>query len=319
LPTGERDLTPPRHDPELSPAAPARTGPASSKAERRRRLAAERALRRRPLPNVPLLIPALLGIALAGYLTVVAILDTLPAACAAGSGCDLVQTSRFASFLGVPTAAWGLAGYVSLTLVALFVRDVRRHAALALALAAAALGVSVYLTAVSVFTIGATCYWCLASLTLVAACFTVATMQRLQTPALGPAWRPLAGSGVAIVLVAGLLHLHYRGDLGGAGPEDPRLRALAIHLEQSVAKFYGASWCSHCVQQKELFGASAHRLPYTECSPGGRPGPPVAVCRAAGATSYPTWIIDGARSTGTLSIAELAERSGFSWDAATQR
>lgn len=289
--------------------------PDSSKAERRRRLAAERALRKRPLPNLPLLLPALAGVALAGYLAAVAWLDTLPVACAAGAACDVVQSSRFASFLGIPTAAWGLAGYAALALVALFVRDVPRHVALALTLASAALGVSVYLTAVSIFAIGATCYWCLASLGLVAICFAVALTQRLQTPVLGPAWRPLAASLAGIVLVAGVLHLHYRGDLGThAGPEEPRLRALATHLEETGARFYGASWCSHCQDQKALFGASAHRLPYVECSPGGRPGPPVAVCRAAGATSFPTWIIDGALTTGTLSIAELAERSGFTWD-----
>lgn len=308
-------MSPPRSESESPTTAPARTGRASSKAERRRRLAAERALRKRPLPNLPLLLPALAGVALAGYLTVVALLDTLPVACAAGAACDVVQSSRFASFLGIPTAAWGLGGYAALALVALFVRDVPRHAALALTLASAALGVSVYLTAVSIFAIGATCYWCLASLGLVTICFLVALTQRLRTPVLGPAWRPLAGSVVGIVLVAGLLHLHYRGDLGtAAGPEEPRLRALAIHLEETGARFYGASWCSHCQDQKALFGASAHRLPYVECSPGGRPGPPVAVCRAAGATSYPTWIIDGESTTGTLSIAELAERSGFTWD-----
>jgi len=308
-------LSPPRSASDTPTPAPGRTGRASSKAERRRRLAAERTLRRRPLPNLPLLLPALAGVALAGYLTVVALLGTLPVACAAGGGCDAVQSSRFASFFGIPTAAWGLGGYAALALVALFVRDVRRHVTLALALASAALGVSGFLTAISIFAIGATCTWCLASLGLVTICFVVALTQRLQTPVLGPAWRALAGSVVGIVLVAGVLHLHYRGDLGtDAGPEDPQLRALAIHLEETGAHFYGASWCAHCKEQKALFGASAHRLPYVECSPGGRPGPPVAVCRNAGVTSYPTWFIDGERTTGTLSIAELSERSGFPWD-----
>jgi uncharacterized membrane protein len=272
-------------------------------------------LRRRPLPNLPLLIPALAGVALAGYLTVVAILETLPAACAEGAGCDLVQTSRFASFFGIPTAAWGLAGYATLAAVALFVRNVPRHAAAALSLATIALGVSLYLTGVSIFAIGATCSWCLASAGLVSICFGVALAQRLRTPALGPAWRPIAGSIAGVALVGVLLHVSFQGARGGAsGPEDAQLRALAIHLDEIDARFYGASWCSHCEEQKALFGASAHRLPYVECSPGGRRGPPVAVCRAAGVASFPTWIIRGVRSTGILSIPELAERSGFSAD-----
>ncbi len=273
---------------------------------------------------MPLLLPALAGIALAGYLTAVALLETLPVACAAGAGCDLVQSSRFASFFGIPTAAWGLAGYAAIAAVALFVRHVPRHATLALALTTIALGVSLYLTAVSIFAIGATCTWCLASAGLVAVCFGVALTQRLRTPMLGPAWRPLVASVAGVALVGGLLHFSDPGGISdAAGPEDPQLRALATHLDEIGARFYGASWCTHCQDQKALFGASAHRLPYVECSPGGRPGPPVAACRAAGARSFPTWIIRGARSTGVLSIAELAERSEFSADgplrAATER
>ena len=41
-----------------------------------------------------------------------------------------------------------------------------------------------------------------------------------------------------------------------AGPEDPKIRALAEHLTEEGALFYGASWCPHCQEQKLLFGAS---------------------------------------------------------------
>ena len=59
-------------------------------------------------------------------------------------------------------------------------------------------------------------------------------------------------------------------------------RALAEHLAEEGALFYGASWCPHCQEQKRLFGASASRLPYIECSPAGRNTPQAPSCNSAG-------------------------------------
>ena len=75
---------------------------------------------------------------------------------------------------------------------------------------------------------------------------------------------------IATLLVGGL-HLHYSGVFdAAAGPEDPQLQALAIHLADSGVKFYGAYWCPRCQEQKAVFEASAKRLPYVECSSGGQ-------------------------------------------------
>ena len=121
-------------------------------------------------------------------------------------------------------------------------------------------------------------------------------------------WGPWLGKtvGAALVIVVAL-HLHYAGYLGKApGPEDPWIRGLAEHLAQSNAKFYGASWCPHCTEQKELFGASGRRLPYVECSSAGPGSKQTAVCNEAGIKSYPTWVINGQRYTGTQNLDALA-------------
>ena len=79
--------------------------------------------------------------------------------------------------------------------------------------------------------------------------------------------------GAAIALVLGL-NLHFSGFFDpAAGAEDPYLEALATHLQDNGARFYGAYWCPACQKQKALFTASADRLPYVECTPGGRDGP----------------------------------------------
>ncbi|MFQ5904700.1 MAG: glutaredoxin family protein, partial [Candidatus Binatia bacterium] len=123
-------------------------------------------------------------------------------------------------------------------------------------------------------------------------------------------WLLQTVAGGLILVMA--LHLHYAGIWGKtAGPEDPIVRALAVHLAKIDAKFYGAFWCPHCKDQKELFGASVHRLPYVECSPRGRRGPQATICNVMGIRSYPTWIINGRRIVGFLTLRQLAQYSGF--------
>ena len=119
-----------------------------------------------------------------------------------------------------------------------------------------------------------------------------------------------AGVGAAIVVA---LHLYFAGYWGNApGPEDPWVKGLAEHLSKSDAKFYGASWCPHCQDQKKLFGSSGKRIPYVECSPGGPQTPQAAVCKEKDIQSYPTWIINGQRTTGVQSLDTLAQLTKYS-------
>ncbi|MGH7829312.1 MAG: vitamin K epoxide reductase family protein, partial [Candidatus Binatia bacterium] len=63
--------------------------------------------------------------------------------------------------------------------------------------------------------------------------------------------------------------------------------------------------------QKEIFGASADRLPYVECSPGGQRSTRAPACEEAGVRVYPTWIINGRSYEGVLSTPQLAGLSDF--------
>ena len=118
---------------------------------------------------------------------------------------------------------------------------------------------------------------------------------------------------IAVLLIAGL-HLHYSGVFdAAAGPEDPQLQALAIHLTGKGVKFYGAYWCPRCQEQKALFEASAERLLYVECSSGGRGSALTKACTAAKVRTYPTWIIGERRLTGLQTPQSLAAVTGFDW------
>src|SRR5678815_5983899 len=58
------------------------------------------------------------GMLVAAYLTWLKLSGSGAALCVTGSGCDIVQASRYATFLWVPTALWGLATYVAIGVLA---------------------------------------------------------------------------------------------------------------------------------------------------------------------------------------------------------
>lgn len=60
-----------------------------------------------------------------------------------------------------------------------------------------------------------------------------------------------------------------------------------------------------------MFGRSADRLPYVECSPNGRRGSVAVECVINEIDSYPTWVIDDRRYQRVLSLDELARLSGY--------
>ncbi len=266
----------------------------------------------RPAPNWPLLALSVLGIALTGYLSWTAFSGGAVQGCAAGGGCDTVLTSRWATLLGLPTAVWGLMAYIGMAAIA-FVRRADRHWSYAWTAAFFGVCYSVYLTVVSLTILGSACPYCLTSLGLMTAALALVVVQRPPEMA-HRSWVGLAaGRGVLAALVIFVLHANYVAPQAEpTGPEDPTIRALAEHLADEGVLFYGASWCPHCQEQKRLFGASADRLPYIECSPAGPGTPQAPSCTSAGVQSYPTWIINGRATVGeVLSLAQLADASAF--------
>src|SRR5687767_8755545 len=262
-------------------------------------------------PNRPLLALAGAGIAVAGYLTYTGWTGDRAAYCEVGGGCDIVQSSQWATLLGVPTALWGLLLYGGLAYIALRVRRPIVQWRGALVPAAPGRGVSVYPTALSVFVIQATCPYCLGSLGIFTAITALLLWQRPDgIPRFAwPKW--LLQTAIPAVIVIAALHAQ-ASERTARGPEDPYLRGLAERLADSGAVFYGASWCPHCQQQKALFGASQERLPYVECSPGGPRGAVASSCLSAGVQTYPTWVFsDGSRLTAVMSVQELADRVGY--------
>lgn len=179
-----------------------------------------------------------------------------------------------------------------------------------------------YLMYLLAFKIQAVCIYCIGSALLSASLFTLALIGRewqdigqlfftgivvgmlilvgttgiyasVNNPALADRSTP-GESGLAITTTSGAAEI-----------------ALATHLKRVGAKMYGAFWCPHCHNQKQLFGKEAfQQINYIECDPKGK-NPKPDLCQAANVQSFPTWEINGKSVSGTQSLEELANLSGY--------
>ncbi len=113
--------------------------------------------------------------------------------------------------------------------------------------------------------------------------------------------------GICLLVGGKFLSVQQEAVLEGAYKE------FAQCIADSKAKFFGAFWCPHCQEQKELFGDAATLLPYTECSTADKQGQ-TQVCVDAKITGYPTWEFEGGkRINGTLSLETLAKETVCSY------
>jgi uncharacterized membrane protein len=117
-------------------------------------------------------------------------------ACTEQGACDIVNTSAYSTFLGLPVALYGVLGYVTILAVAVVGAAPERADQpmpdrILAVLAVLGAAFSIYLTYVSFAVIGAACPWCLVSLGLIVAILALSGRGALRGKR-GP--RP-AGSG----------------------------------------------------------------------------------------------------------------------------
>ncbi len=87
--------------------------------------------------------------------------------------------------------------------------------------------------------------------------------------------------------------------------KNEKLDRFAQCLAEKGITMYGAEWCPHCQNQKNLFGNSFRFILYVEC-----PKEPQR-CIAQGIQVYPTFVFkDGRKLEGEQSLENLAKESG---------
>jgi hypothetical protein len=113
--------------------------------------------------------------------------------------------------------------------------------------------------------------------------------------------------GLVVLVIIGLIALRNASD-GTVSAVPTQYDEFAQCLSDAGAKFYGAFWCEHCKNQKDLFENSS-KIPYIECSTPNRQAQ-TQQCTDAGITGYPTWIFaDGSQLSGSQELSVLAEKT----------
>jgi len=111
--------------------------------------------------RITLLVLAVIGLAIASYLTYVHYSGIKPA-CTAGESCTKVQTSVYSKLAGVPVALIGLLGYIAIV-GSLLVPERESTRLATMAFTVVGFGFSGYLTYRELFSIHAICEWCASS------------------------------------------------------------------------------------------------------------------------------------------------------------
>ena len=131
---------------------------------------------------------ALAGVFVALYHTLYKLGYIGTLACAIGS-CETVQTSKWATFLGFPVGAWGVAYYLAvlaLALVGLGGRfgDSRQLSLVLVGVTGVGLLFSIWLTYLELFVIHAICQWCVVSAILATILFVLSWLDLRDLTAL---------------------------------------------------------------------------------------------------------------------------------------
>ena len=153
-------------------------------------------------------LPPLVGLCASSILAV-DYLRASPVFCSEGGGCDAIRHSAFASFFGIPTPFFGLAGFAAIGLATLVPGQIARAVQLGLGGIAAIAGVVLFATQVR---LGNFCPYCVAadaSAVLAGVVGVVDWRDRVDGRVDAPAsrlprlpWPAAVGSGVALAVAA---------------------------------------------------------------------------------------------------------------------
>ena len=125
---------------------------------------------------------------------------------------------------------------------------------------------------------------------------------------------------MSIAIIAGILVLFYAvysalGKITGGtiNPINEPNEDFVKCLSDKNIKMYGAYWCPHCMNNKEMFGDEGKILVdlgiYVECDSGGE-NPQPDLCSEKGVEGYPTWEINNKLYSGEMSLDKITELSG---------
>ncbi|KAF7062170.1 hypothetical protein CFC21_068799 [Triticum aestivum] len=276
-----------------------------------------------------------LGLLETGYLSYLKLTGSEAFCPVSGGGCGDVLDSDYSVVFGIPLSLVGMVTYGVVTALSLQengeellpgLDDLDIRLTLLLLATSLATASAYFLFILNTKFVGTSCLYCLSSAFISFTLFFI----RLKDIGLARIQKFVGLQLAVAVIVALALTNSYSSattQLKGTGDfvlepyktevtseSTPFAISLARHLHSIGAKMYGAFWCTHCNDQKQLFGREAMEiLDYVECFPNGAgKGKKMAnECVATGLEGFPTWVINGKLLSGDQELSVLAEESGF--------
>jgi len=92
--------------------------------------------------------------------------------------------------------------------------------------------------------------------------------------------------------------------LAGCTNKPGKYDSFAQCLTEKNVTMYGTEWCSHCKNQKNMFGSSFQYVNYVDCDK------KKDVCLEAGVNGYPIWKINETNYPGEQPLYKLASLTG---------
>ncbi len=266
-------------------------------------------IKKHTIGNTLLIVFALLGMAIMGYLISIHYAPAEEAFCNLGEGlsCDVVNKSVYAEVFGAPVSILGFLYFAGVFLLVLWKRRETPYQWLAL-LSVISLGPSLYLTGIEIFVLENICVFCEISkvliVAIIVASFILAGRNRPQISAII----------VALFLggAVGLVTYYAHAKVVPAGVYD----TFAQCVYERGMRMYGSKGCVYCAKQRALFGDAVKYIKEIECDPR-YPNPETVRCIAKKIERTPTWIREDAAGNtlkrydpGVLPLQTLAEETG---------
>lgn len=276
------------------------------------------------------------GLLETAYLTYLKVTDSGAFCPVRGDSCNAILTNDHSSVFGAPPPLFGMVAHGLVTILGLRLQMDSKPASgiektdgemILLGMTTCMAIASAYFSYIlSNEFIGESCLFCLASTSLsFSLCFI--TLKNFGLDRI----REMLGSQMCVIMLSIVLSTSYNAvfqpvpsslaatELPYVETEitkesTPLALSLAKHLQSIGAKLYGAFWCSHCVDQKQMFGHEAEKLlNYVECYPDGvKQGTKMAkACSEVDLKYFPSWEINGQVFSGKKQFSELARLSGI--------
>ena len=237
------------------------------------------------------------------------------------AGCETILTSRYSELFGIPVSFFGCLTYAGVAYLSSLAVKEREYRLGVVGGATVLASVSAFLAYI-LFTefSGETCFWCLSSCffsfsTFALALWATSDGDPIKTTVPPVVISPLIVSALVVLFgdadgtfASENLELPYKEPVVTTQSSDAAL-SLVKKLNRVNAKMYGAFWCSHCLEQKEVFGKEAmENFPYVECFPAGwkKGTKEAAACESNDIRGFPTWIINGEKIEGGQTLEDLA-------------